>query len=163
MIIYHPLKDANHCSYRIISLLYKNNNKVNEDHIKFMDFYYLFPDQLKHISRWPRSNSKLAKEIQTIENSYEHIENPRRIFFELNIIRKNTVAHLFSKGIITLVEEHLILHENKIPISFITAIENDPFRDSFIFKIITDSIPKLAIKGKNGLKAKTNLMEYRYD
>ncbi|MEY0629774.1 ABC-three component system middle component 5, partial [Providencia rettgeri] len=101
MIIYHPLKDANHCSYRIISLLYKNNNKVNEDNIKFMDFYYLFPDQLKHISRWPRSNSKLAKQIQTIKSSYEHIENPRRIFFELNIIRKNTIAHLFSKGILT--------------------------------------------------------------
>lgn len=163
MIIYHPLKDANHCSYRIISLLYKNNNKVNEDNIKFMDFYYLFPDQLKHISRWPRSNSKLAKQIQTIKSSYEHIENPRRIFFELNIIRKNTIAHLFSKGIITLVEEQLILHENKIPLTLVTAIEKDTFRDSFIFKIITDSIPKLTIKGKNGLKAKTNLMEYRYD
>lgn len=47
MIIYHPFKDANHCSYRIISLLYQNKNKVSDEAIKFMDFYYLFPEQLK--------------------------------------------------------------------------------------------------------------------
>ena len=100
MIIYHPFKDANHCSYRIISLLYKNNNKIRDEHLNFMDFYYLFPCQIKNIDGWPRSNSKLARRISTIEDTYETIENPRRIFFELNIIRRNTLAHLFSKGIL---------------------------------------------------------------
>ncbi|HGK5742473.1 TPA: ABC-three component system middle component 5, partial [Salmonella enterica subsp. enterica serovar Javiana] len=93
MIIYHPFKDANHCSYRIISLLYKNNSKIRDEHLNFMDFYYLFPCQMQNIDGWPRSNSKLARQISTIAHSYETIENPRRIFFELNIIRKNTLAH----------------------------------------------------------------------
>jgi len=65
MIIYHPFKDANHCSFRIISLLYKNKNKISDDIIKFMDFYYLFPQQLKNICGWPRSNSKIAKKNKT--------------------------------------------------------------------------------------------------
>lgn len=163
MIIYHPFKDANHCSYRIINLLYKSKIKVNEEKINFMDFYYLFPAQLKNIYGWPRSNSKLAERIKSIESSYEYIENPRRIFFELNIIRKNTLAHLFSKGIISFVEDNLFLHENKLPQSLIDSLEKDIFRTSFVFSAITNNIPKLPIKGKNGLKAKTNLMEYRYD
>lgn len=163
MIIYHPFKDANHCSYRIISLLYKNKNKINDDVIKFMDFYYLFPQQLKNICGWPRSNSKIAKSIKLIDTSYEFIENPRRVFFELNVIRKNTLAHLFSKGIISFSEDSLILHENKIPQSLINTLENDTFRTSFEFSVISNELSKLPVKGKNGLKAKTNLMEYRYD
>lgn len=163
MIIYHPFRDANHCSYRIISLLYKNKSKVNEEKINFMDFYYLFPSQLKNINGWPRSNSKLAEKIKFIESSYEYMENPRRIFFELNTIRKNTMAHLFSKGIISLEEDNLVLNDNKIPQSLIDTLEEDSFRVSFVFSVITNDIPKLKIKGNNGLKAKTNLMEYRYD
>lgn len=163
MIIYHPFKDANHCSYRIISLLYKNNSKIRDEHLNFMDFYYLFPYQMQNIDGWPRSNSKLARQISTIAHSYETIENPRRIFFELNIIRKNTLAHLFSKGILSLIDEYIFLNIERIPASLINTLEADTFRASFEFTTIANEIPKLAIKGKKGLKAKTNLMEYRYD
>ncbi len=163
MIIYHPFKDANHCSYRIISLLYKNNNKIRDEHLNFMDFYYLFPCQIKTIDGWPRSNSKLARRISTIEDTYETIENPRRIFFELNIIRRNTLAHLFSKGILSLIDEYIHLNIERIPTSLINTLEADTFRATFEFTTIANEIPKLAIKGKKGLKAKTNLMEYRYD
>ncbi|ACT11774.1 MULTISPECIES: ABC-three component system middle component 5 [Pectobacterium] len=163
MIIYHPFKDANHCSYRIISLLYKNNSKIRDEHLNFMDFYYLFPCQMQNIDGWPRSNSKLAHKISTINHSYETIENPRRIFFELNIIRKNTLAHLFSKGILSLIDEYISLNVERIPASLINTLETDIFRASFEFATIANEIPKLTIKGKKGLKAKTNLMEYRYD
>lgn len=163
MIIYHPFRDANHCSYRIISLLYKNENKVNEEHLDFMDFYYLFPDQLKNIDNWPRSNSKLAVKIQSIARSYENIDNPRRIFFELNIIRTNTLAHLFSKGILSIEEGYICLNAKKLPEPLVHCLENDNFRLDFVFSILANEIPKLSIKGNKGLKAKTNLMEYRYD
>ncbi|MEV3810200.1 ABC-three component system middle component 5 [Aeromonas dhakensis] len=163
MIIYHPFKDANHCSYRIISLLYKSKIKVNESQINFMDFYYLFPEQLNKINGWPRANSKLAKKLSDITVHYEQIENPRRIFFELKLLRKNTLAHLFSKGILSLSDDLLILHEEKLPSKLIDTLESDAFRKSFEFITITSEIPKLKIKGNRGLKARTNLMEYRYD
>ncbi|EAV5794478.1 hypothetical protein DKG50_24830 [Salmonella enterica] len=73
------------------------------------------------------------------------------------------MAHLFSKGIISLEEDNLVLNDNKIPQSLIDTLEEDSFRVSFVFSVITNDIPKLKIKGNNGLKAKTNLMEYRYD
>ena len=119
--------------------------------------------QIKNIDGWPRSNSKLARRISTIEDTYETIENPRRIFFELNIIRRNTLAHLFSKGILSLIDEYIHLNIERIPTSLINTLEADTFRATFEFTTIANEIPKLAIKGKKGLKAKTNLMEYRYD
>jgi len=73
------------------------------------------------------------------------------------------LAHLFSKGIISFSEDILILHENKIPQPLINTLENDTFRTSFEFSVISNELSKLPVKGKNGLKAKTNLMEHRYD
>ncbi|HHQ4309346.1 TPA: ABC-three component system middle component 5, partial [Serratia fonticola] len=137
--------------------------KVSEEQINFMDFYYLFPNQLKNIDNWPRANSKLAVKINSIKDTYENIENPRRIFFELSILRKNTLAHLFSKGILSLIENSLFLHDDKVPEPLIAAIENDSFRLSMEYEVIANEIPKIPTKGKKGLKAKTNLMEYRYD
>ncbi|WP_174868637.1 ABC-three component system middle component 5 [Pectobacterium polaris] len=163
MIIYHPFKDANHCLYRIISLLYNNKSSISEEQISFMDFYYLFPSQLKNITGWPRANSKLAIGIGNIGDSYENIENPRRVFFELNTIRKNTLAHLFSKKIISLNENNLHLHEDMIPKELLNKLQSDSFRKGFEYSVIAKEIPKIKFKGKNGLKAKTNLMEYRYD
>lgn len=148
MIIYHPFKDANHCLYRIISLLYKNKSSVSEEQISFMDFYYLFPSQLKNITGWPRSNSKLATDIVKIDDSYEKIENPRRVFFELSIIRKNTLAHLFSKKILSLNENTLYLHEEKIPADLINKLQTDSFRKGFEYNVIAKEIPKIKFKGK---------------
>ena len=47
MIIYHPYKDANHCTYRIISILHKCQKPVNINYLHLADFYHLFPSQLK--------------------------------------------------------------------------------------------------------------------
>lgn len=163
MIIYHPFKDANHCLYRLISLLYKNVNNIDEEQIHFMDFYYLFPSELKNISNWPRGGAKLYIKVNNISESYEIIANPRRIFFELKELRKNTLAHLLSKKVIFISDNKLKLDETKIPDSLIKKIETDSFRKTVEYQIIAEEVPKIKIKGKNGLKAKSNLMEYRYD
>lgn len=164
MIIYHPFKDANHCLYRLISILYKNESLISEDLLSFMDFYYLFPSQLKKITGWPRANSKLYKEVNNIDESYEIIDNPRRIFFELRDIRKNTLAYLLSKKIVIVKNDnYLKLDANKLPLELSKKIELDTFRKTVEYSLITKELPKIKIKGKTGLKFKSNLMEYRYD
>lgn len=163
MIIYHPFQDANHCLYRLLSILYKNPCSINVDVISFMDFYYLIPSQLKNIQNWPRKNSKNKAIVDSIQDSYEKIENPRRIFFELSDIRNNTLSHLIAKQIVTIKNNELHLDDKKLSPEFISKLESDSFRHSSIFKIITQEMGKINTSGKTGLKIKTNLMEYRYD
>jgi len=48
MIIYHPAYDVNHCSYRILNILYAaKDNKVHCDMLKIVNFYYVYPHLLR--------------------------------------------------------------------------------------------------------------------
>ena len=54
MLIYHPVHDINHCLYRILALLEISKHKeIDWELIKLMDFYVLFPHQLKNIKPFP--------------------------------------------------------------------------------------------------------------
>ncbi|MDX2353240.1 ABC-three component system middle component 5 [Stutzerimonas xanthomarina] len=50
MLMYHPAFDANHCLYRIVSILRATDDQqISWPLLRMLDFYYLFPGQLKNI------------------------------------------------------------------------------------------------------------------
>ncbi|NOJ10309.1 ABC-three component system middle component 5 [Vibrio splendidus] len=164
MIIYHPYKDANHCAYRLLSILIGCKTPVSLNYLHIADFYYLFPCQLKNIERWPRAGTNLAKHIDGIEDSYEHFENPRRTFFELKTIRRNVIIYLLSKGLLEYTDNDLIkVKVSNIPKAMIELLESDVFRTSIEFTAITQNMKGLKMYGESGLKSKSGFMEYRYD
>ncbi|EOC1766442.1 ABC-three component system middle component 5 [Vibrio fluvialis] len=166
MIIYHPYKDANHCTYRIISILHKCQKPVNINYLHLADFYHLFPSQLKNIDKWPRKNTRLYKHIHNLDDTYESFDNPKRVFYELKNIRRNVLINLLSKKIITYLDSNknlIKLNIELLPESILDTLNKDSFRKSLEFKAITDDMESLTLYGESGLKAKSGLMEYRYD
>ncbi|KJF83402.1 ABC-three component system middle component 5 [Photobacterium angustum] len=165
MIVYHPYKDANHCAYRIISILSACNIPVNVNYLHIADFYYLFPSQLKNIEKLVRSNSVAYNDLQLIEDSYENMENSRKVFFELKSIRNNVLYSLVSKGLVEFTTKEFFIKINykKLPISLVNEMEKDSFRKSKAFEIITTKMKDLKLYGESGLKSKSGLMEYKYD
>jgi hypothetical protein len=130
------------------------------------DFYSLFPGQLKYIHGWPRKNSGLWKNIQDIPDEYEKILNPQRVFFQLNGIQKASLSHLHSKNIIELsdLEGHMVsLNRNAVPLQLLEVIKSDAVSSSAWFLGIVESLCRIELSGKNGLKSKTGLMESVYD
>ncbi|GAB3535090.1 ABC-three component system middle component 5 [Photobacterium alginatilyticum] len=164
MIIYHPYKDANHCAYRIISILVGCSTPVNINYLHIADFYHLFPCQLKSIDRWPRKGSNNHRIINKIEDAYERLENPRRMFFELKTIRRNVIINLLSRNLVEYTRDNLIkLKQNNLPQDIVNLLDKDQFRKSAEFKLITENMRSLKLYGESGLKSKSGLMEYRYD
>ncbi len=164
MIIYHPYKDANHCAYRLLSILSACRMPVNINYLHIADFYHLFPSQLKNIDKWPRKNTTLYNKLHQIPDSYEYIDNPRKIFFELKTIRTNVLINLLSKNLIEYTNDNLIkIKHHKLPDSLVEQIKSDEFRKSIEFQIITTKMKDLKLHGESGLKSKSGLMEYRYD
>lgn len=167
MLIYHPIGDANHCAYRIISLLLNaQEHKMSLIALRFADYYYLFPNELKNIDKWPKKNTKYANAIESLNKPYEQLTNPKRIFYELENTQNNTLTFLLSKGILSKND-----YENKIiklileaiPQNLKNVIENDPFKKTLIFELLSNVLPLENMIGKNGMKNKTGLMEYLYD
>lgn len=164
MLIYHPSKDANHTSYRVISIL-KNieNFTLSKNKLSFINFYYLFPSQLKKIDKWPRKGTKSFNLINALKDEYEVMENPRRIFFELTEVLDCVIYFLNEKNILTINDQMIKLNIENLPDSVNKVIEDDIFRKGELFRILTKELTKQKLKGESGLKKKTLLMEYRYD
>lgn len=164
MLIYHPIKDANHCIYRIISIMLASKVElVNMQILQMIDFFYVFPGQLKNINKWPRANSKQRLMIENINDEFEFIESPKRIFFELKEVHKSAINHLQSKGILEIDNNFVKIARERVPEELISTLEHDDFRKSPVFKLMADEFLKQNPTGTTGVKYKTGLMEYKYD
>lgn len=166
MILYHPYRDANHCSYRILSILMLTDEKISLEQLKLFDFYYLFPQFLRKISPWPSEISSLKKHLRELEDGFENTPNIKKLFFDLDAIQNRSVFHLAAKGLISIEElrdKIVLVNQSKIPVELKCSIDNDLFNQSKIMDIICHGLVKAKWQGPKGLKKRSGLMEYLYD
>jgi len=166
MILYHPAKDVNHCIYRMLSLLIHVDSNLTVEKLRLLDFYYTFPHLLKEIKPWPSDIKEYKKYITKIDEPFEKITNRKRLFFEMTEIQKASISLLHAKGLIEDDEFRIgkiVTTHDLIPPELNELIENDPFTKTNIFKTIVSALPKTAWEGKQGLKFRTGLLEYKYD
>lgn len=167
VLMYHPAFDANHCLYRIVSILNATGDApISWSLLRMLDFYYLFPSQLKNIKPWPREMQKFKSHAAKIPDQFEDLANPVRTFFELQPFQKTATLELIAKGLLSkssFENDFMVLESSSLPPTYIDLLETDDFLKSDTFKIITEGLPKAAFSGVNGLKSRSGLMEYVYD
>ncbi|MFR0672101.1 ABC-three component system middle component 5 [Enterobacterales bacterium AW_CKDN230030176-1A_HGKHYDSX7] len=167
MLMYHPAFDANHCLYRIVSILHATaDQQISWPLLRLLDFYYLFPSQLKNIKPWPSEIRKLKALVTKIPEQFEDLTNPARTFFELETFQKTATLELIAKGVISkssFDKGIMELEPDSLPSAYTALLDTDVFLKSDVFEVITKGLPKTKFKGSNGLKSRSGLMEYIYD
>ncbi|EJD6044302.1 hypothetical protein M0J40_RS16860 [Providencia rettgeri] len=167
MLIYHPVFDANHCVFRTLILLQEQNYcEVDIELFRLMDFYLLFPSLLKSIKPFPNQLRKYKKSVNLINEPYENIINPNRIFLELRRIQSIAFHHLLSKQLIDMksFENGKIKRTNIcLPDSLLASMNQVEYKKTEWFTLISSELIKIEFYGASGLKKRTGLMEYRYD
>lgn len=167
MLIYHPAQDVNHAVYRLLLILNRAEQKeLQVDLFRLIDFYTLFPHLLKKISPMPLAISRHKKIFSDITEPFESLKNIKRIFNELELLQSVAIQNLTAKGILDkgkFDEGILRLNQKALPDNLVSALQNAGLLNDEWFGVIVDGFPKINFKGRNGLKARTGLMEYRYD
>lgn len=167
MLIYHPVFDANHCVFRTLLLLQEqNNSEIDIELFRIMDFYVLFPSLLKAIKPFPNKLSKYKKDVKLINEPYEKITNPNRIFLELRRIQSIAFHHLLSKQLIDMDSfdnGKIKRTEASLPETLLESISKTEYKNCKWFILISRELKKIEFYGASGLKKRTGLMEYRYD
>lgn len=167
MLIYHPAFDASHCSYRIVRLfnLINNDDYLEEERIKIMDFYTVFPKKIKNIKFPQQIKSKeIRKELDQINDIYRPCRNPYLIAKKMSLIQEKVLQ-------ILVINEYLDYKEStnsyKKGQKFNQlSISNQMFENQIkqaIEILIIDFLLNHPLNGKDGLKDRTSLMEFRYD
>lgn len=167
MLMYHPAFDANHCVYRIVSILHATADApISWSLLRMLDFYYLFPSQLKNIKPWPREIQKLKAKVMKIPDQFEDLSNPARTFFELQPFQKTAMLELIAKGVLSKpsFDKGLMeLEPDSLPSAYTALLGTDDFLKSDAFNVITKGLPNAKFTGGSGLKSRSGLMEYVYD
>lgn len=166
MLTYHPMHDHSHCAFRILCLAQDISlDVVSWELLQLLDFYLLFPHELKNITL-PRNLFKFKAVLKEIPEPYENLTNAKRLFFSLGEIQKNTRNFLSSKGIF--VQEAyqngiIQLRPEVVPRNISALIQTASFKKEFWYDFITKELPNLGFEGAEGLKKRSGLMEFRYD
>lgn len=164
MLVYHPAYDAYHCLFRMMSII-ERVDEVELDKLKILDFYMLFPALLKLV-RMPRQFTKFKKDAERIKNEYHDPINPLVTFKDMKHIQEAAIKCMLATGYIDskFFSEGIIKRSDK-KIASSLKIKMDDFisrREPFSSFII-DKLAKFHLVGPDGLKSRTQLMEYRYD
>lgn len=166
MLVYHPAFDANHCGYRLLALLHRSEGEIPIQVLKLLDFYYLFPGLLKRIKPWPSELKQYRKVVSSVPEPYENVASLSRTYFELSAIQDAAIAHLVGKGLLlesAMREGVASLVDEAVPAPLIAQIEADSFVQQPVFQVLSKGLTTVNWHGKAGLKARSGLMEYRYD
>lgn len=167
MLIYHPIHDINHCVYRAIVILEQSQHiNIDLELFRIIDFYFLFPHLLKEIKPFPSELSSFRKVIKNIPEPYELINNVKRTMHQLEPIQTTAIQNLLAKNIIDIdlyKEKKVQRTENPLPDNIYKNIHSNNIVKEEWFRMLVNEFPTIVFLGKKGLKARSGLMEYRYD
>jgi len=166
MIIYHPAYDLNHCAFRFITLLTDiKEHEINWETMQILDFYYVFPHLLADI-HLPRNSIATKQMLKTVPEPYESLPNPQRLMFGLKALHNEAARALVAKGLIdkdSYLKNIIRLYAKRVPETLNNQIVKNKKRKTRWYQLLVEVLAKYPINGKDGLKDRTQLMEFRYD
>jgi hypothetical protein len=164
MLIYNPFFDPYHCVFRAAVILSTLKEKETEiERWRILDFYMLFPHILKEFS-FPEDFKSLRSLIPH-ERRYRKISDPKRIFFRLEPIQITALKFLASHNIINpeafAQRKRLIWTGANCPTALQDTISSHT--EEPVVKLLTGPFSSIDLYGKGGLKARSDLFQYKYD
>lgn len=167
MLMYHPAQDINHCVYRLLLITeLSEHDRLNVDLYRLIDFYTLFPSLLKLMAQFPSPIHRYKTKFMEIPEPFESLKNTRRILHELEQLQSIAIQNLLAKDLLdseSVKDGYLKRTKKELPEYFLQAIRESRLVREDWFKVLINEFPKAKFTGNNGLKARTGLMEYRYD
>lgn len=164
MLIYHPAYDAYHCAFRVL-LAVETLQSVDVSKLRILDFYLAFPAEVLSITL-PKEFSHIRRIAQPLRNEYHGPLNSRKTFLDMQHIFTTAVRALVASSLLD--KEKLdggIAERTRVPIpkEFREVLESARDREPEVTDFILSKLGGLPTTGVGGLKARTGLLEHRYD
>ena len=168
MLTYHPSTDFFHCWMRFAALLLDCESQgIELDRIRIIDFLLCFPHEIA-ACRLPAEHSvTLRHHIRQIPRSYEDASSIRQGFSQMRRIQGHVAMDMVAKGIVRRDEYRegiLIPNAQPSTCELLKAIaEKWEIRNHEWYPLAVSFLRSIPLNGKDGLKDRSSLLEFRYD
>lgn len=168
-LTYNEAFDPYHAIFRIMRLghVCPPDSKTSFDMLRILDFYLLFPFRIQGISLFSKDIAwrSISKSYQWMA-PYGGMPDDRVIFSRMEPFQRAAVCSLVKSGHIASDEwtrDEILFATVSLPDAMHTRVNDSNIRMQNITKILYEIRDHYTLLGKNGLKDRSKLMEYRYD
>lgn len=165
---FQPAFDPLHGMFRLLRMIPILNEvpPLEKEHVRILDFYLIYPfrlanARLKHEDRRVRS---IAKELEWLA-PYGSQPDSAGLLERMRPFQETAMGGAVTGGFLDAerYERGFVLPTKKpVPAAIAKRIEQANEREYGVTELVT-ALTKYELRGYEGLKARTSLMEYRYD
>ena len=170
MITYNPAFDLYHSIFRMAHIVHRLDvgESFEIDKVRIWDFYLLFPEKVHtiHLHLDEKDFRTYRNKIKRLNNPYEYRGDNRKLFEWIKPVQMSALSCLVSCGILSkdaYLTGRVCLQNQQALDAFIheAGLLSDRENNSLSFlSLLSRTMP---LTGINGLKARTELIESRYD
>jgi len=164
MLVYHPAFDAYHCVFRMLGIL-EGRGPIENERLRILDFVLCFPAVVANF-RLPQRSMAIRKPAKLADNVYRTPLNARATFDMLSASQDGALACLASASFIvpdTLRDGVALRGPSSLPVGLLQQCVRLWEREQFFFQSILPALLDIPLLGQDGLKARSGLLEHRYD
>lgn len=163
MLTYHPATDAYHTSLRMLTLVsFQPSFAYQRDLLRILDFYMIFPALLLEV-RLHRPSVQRRKRLDLAANRYHFTGSPRTVFMRMLPFQNAGLKLLISHKLIDYQEDRVKRSGIQAPPALEGLVATASSAHSSLLTFLVTELATIELHGKDGLKSRTNLMDYRYD
>lgn len=166
MILYHHSFDVYHGVYRYLYILnFLPLKRYEIQRMFIMDFYSVFPANAYNI-RFPKQYVRLKNKFKKVLNEYDYIKNYKQVFNNMNSYQFISLKCLASYNLIdtnAFAEGYVLRTLTEVPFAVPSLYRHNMGLDSNVRELLQSFLCKEQLLGVDGLKSRTNLVEFRYD
>lgn len=163
MLVYHPAFDIYHGVFRALLLLEKTPSKaMPADTLRIVDLFFVFPYLLAQME-FPKGASIKGRKLAGTPSRFNTLPSPRTFLEQSKGLSTLITAALVGREIISseALKEGLV-QRTTVPLPDGVLDQAKP-EDLELAEYLGTKIATVPLLGKSGLKARSKLMEYRYD
>ncbi|KVT83340.1 ABC-three component system middle component 5 [Burkholderia ubonensis] len=164
MLIYHPAYDAYHCVFRML-LIAEHVKGLETDKARLLDFYLVFPGLVRKI-RLPDSLRELRAQAKKVVNVYRDPVSEASTFQEMRHIQEAALRAIAASGLLEMgafSAGYISRSKASLPSSLAEKLTAFLEESGPIATGVLKGLSEIPLLGHDGLKHRTQLMEYRYD
>ncbi|MDR6412370.1 ABC-three component system middle component 5 [Paraburkholderia terricola] len=164
MLIYHPAYDAYHCAFRML-VIAEHVRDAEIDKARLLDFFVLFPGMVGKI-RLPDTLKALRAQAKAAANIYRDPVSGISTFREMRHIQEAALKSVAASGLIDIERfESGFVTRTQMPVPPALRNRLDEFvaANGPVVEGVLKGLSGIPLLGHDGLKHRSELMEYRYD
>jgi len=164
MLIYHPAYDAYHCAFRMLTVA-EHVKDLEVEKARLLDFYLAFPGMVQTI-RLPDALKTLRAQAKAAGNVYRDPVSSLSTFRDMRHIQEAALKSVAASGLIDLKRYEIgFVTRTEMPIGPALKERLDAFLSTNgpVVEGVLNGLSQVPLLGHDGLKHRSQLMEYRYD